>query len=66
VFQVSLSVDGKTQRYTGTALVVDPGQHAFTFTVPGQEPVTRSFFIVEGVKDRHERISLGATLQTPR
>jgi hypothetical protein len=60
VVAVKVTVDGKlvTERLVGTALAVDPGEHTFTFTLPGGAPVTQTFVIKEGVKDRHEGIVL--------
>ena len=37
---------------------MDPGQHVFTFEVPGQAPTTYRFVLKEGEKDRRERIVL--------
>jgi hypothetical protein len=67
VSAVKVTVDGKplADKVTGAALVVDPGEHTFTFTVPGGAPVTQTFIIKEGVKDRHEVIVLGGSAPTP-
>ncbi|MGH7438654.1 MAG: hypothetical protein ACRENE_23440 [Polyangiaceae bacterium] len=47
----------------GTAFPVDPGQHVFTFAVPGRPPVTRTLLIVEGEKARREVVDLEAAAQ---
>jgi hypothetical protein len=58
---VKVTVDGQplADRLEGKGLIVDPGARSFTFTVAGQPPVTQSFVITEGDKDRHERIVIG-------
>ena len=60
---VRVTVDGNllTARLDGSALAVDPGEHTFTFEVPGQPAVTRTFILKETEKARRERIVLGAT-----
>ena len=59
---VRVTLDGRplVDRIEGAALRVDPGQHAFTFTTSGSDPVTRTFVIREGEKNRRERIVLGS------
>jgi hypothetical protein len=63
VVAVKVAVDGKplAERLVGAALTVDPGEHTFTFTLSGGAPVTQTFVIKEGVKDRHEEIVLGGS-----
>jgi hypothetical protein len=58
---VSVTVDGQpwTEKLDGTALPVDPGEHAFTFTVPDQPPVTLTLVVKEGQKERREPLALG-------
>jgi hypothetical protein len=58
---VAVAMDGRplAERLGGSALPVDMGEHAFTFTVPGQPPVTRTLMVTEGEKGRRERIVLG-------
>ena len=58
VLLVHVSIDGVriSEPLDGRALVVDPGEHAFTFDVPGEPPVTRRFVLKEGEKARRERI----------
>jgi len=59
---VKVSMDGEVlaERLEGIALTVDPGEHAFTFEVAGQPPLTKKLLIVQGEKDRREAIALGA------
>jgi hypothetical protein len=62
---VSIKADGQplAQRLEGTALSIDPGEHTFTFTLAGQPPIERTLLILEGEKDRRERVvfeSVGA------
>jgi hypothetical protein len=70
VLSVSVTVDGQplADKLSGTALRVDPGEHAFTFRAEGRPPLARTFVIHEGEKDRRERIefprALAATLPT--
>ncbi|MGH7440705.1 MAG: hypothetical protein ACRENE_33855 [Polyangiaceae bacterium] len=60
---VHVTVDGQplAEKLEGRALRVDPGAHSFTFTVAGTPPVTQSFVLKEGEKERRERIVIGAT-----
>jgi hypothetical protein len=65
---VRVAVDGVrlADVLDGRALAVDPGQHVFTFEVPGQAPTTLRFVLREGEKDRRERVVLaGAVEPTP-
>lgn len=59
---VSVTMDGEVlaPRLEGTALSIDPGTHSFKFETPGQNPIEKQFVIVEGSKDRRERIVFGA------
>jgi hypothetical protein len=59
---ILVTMDGKplADRLEGTALSLDPGLHTFVFDAQGQPPLTKQFVIQEGVKDRRERIVLGA------
>jgi hypothetical protein len=61
VAAVKVRVDGMplAEKLDGVALAVDPGEHTFTFTVPGGAPVTQTFVIKEGQKARYERIVVG-------
>jgi hypothetical protein len=60
---VKVTMDGAVlaERLEGTAISLDPGEHAFTFEVAGQPPVQKSFVLREGEKDRRERIVFGET-----
>jgi len=64
---VKVSIDGQpvASKVAGTALPVDPGEHSFTFEAPGQPPVTRSFVLKEGDRERRERIVVGAATAAP-
>jgi hypothetical protein len=59
---VRVTVDGAplTGSLDGSALAVDPGEHAFTFEAPGRPSVTKTFIVKEAEKARSERIVLGA------
>ncbi len=59
VSPVRVTLDGAvvTERYDGTALSANPGEHAFRFDwEEGKGRATRVFRLVEGEKDRLERI----------
>ena len=59
--EVQVAMDGApfAGRLDGAALAVDPGAHEFVFQTPGGEPLTKTFVIREGEKDRHEVVVLG-------
>jgi hypothetical protein len=59
---VKVTVDGKvlTERLGGSALQVNPGEHTFTFEVPGQPPVSKHLVLREGEKERREQVVIGA------
>jgi hypothetical protein len=61
LIDVTATVDGQTttRKIDGSAWGLDPGGHAFVFTEPGQQPVTQTFVLREGEKDRRERIVIG-------
>jgi hypothetical protein len=63
---IKVSVDDHplADRLDGTPFQVDPGDHVFTFELPGQPPVTRHFVLTEGQKGRHESVMIGAP-ETP-
>jgi hypothetical protein len=63
--RVSIDAGPSSDPLDGTALRVDPGEHAFTFAVTGEEPQTRRFLIKEGEKGRRERIVIGSAQETP-
>lgn len=58
---VKVTMDGAmlTERLEGSALSIDPGEHVFVFETTGQPAVTKRFIILEGAKDRRERITFG-------
>ena len=61
IVTVDVRIDGKpfADRLDGRAIVVDPGEHTFTFSVPGLGPVTRRLVLKEGEKERRERVVVG-------
>jgi hypothetical protein len=58
---VHVSLDGQplAERLDGTALEVDPGEHLFKFESPAMPTVEKRLVIVEGEKNRHERVQMG-------
>jgi hypothetical protein len=62
VVAVSVQMDGRAlaDKLTGSALLVDPGEHVFVFTAPGQPAVTQTFVLKEGDKERREAIVIGS------
>ncbi len=64
VAAVSVTVDGVplANRLDGTPLRVDPGEHAFVFSMAGAPPVTKTFVLAERDQSRKERIVLGTSL----
>ena len=58
---VTVTMDGQpfVAGLDGTAIPVDPGAHAFTFTVAGLPVVEKRVVIYEGDKTRRERVELG-------
>jgi hypothetical protein len=57
--RVEMDGDRLVDRLDGTALTVDPGEHAFAFKVAGKPTVARRLVLVEGEKDRRERVIVG-------
>jgi hypothetical protein len=57
---VKVSVDGQplADSLDGSALLVDPGTHNFTFEVAGQPPVAKQLVLHEGEKGRIERVTI--------
>jgi hypothetical protein len=58
---VSVTVDGAllVGELNGKPLPVDPGEHTFVVTAEGEKPVTRSFVLKVGEKERRERLTIG-------
>jgi hypothetical protein len=63
---VVVEMDGRqlASKLDGTPLLVDPGEHAFTFTTAGQAPVTQTFVLREGDRERRERVVIGLASTT--
>jgi hypothetical protein len=63
---VTVTMDGQplTERLDGSALSIDPGEHAFSFSAAGRPKVEKRFVLREGEKARRERIVL-ASLPAP-
>ena len=57
---VKVTVDGApfTAKLDGSAVPMDPGEHAFLFEAPGFEAVNKTLVLKETEKDRRERIVL--------
>lgn len=51
---VRVFIDGEkaTDRLTGAAIELDPGEHRFRFESPGRPPIERAFLVSEGMKRR--------------
>jgi hypothetical protein len=64
---VTVTMDGEvlTHRLEGTALTIDPGEHAFVFETTAHAPVSERLVIVEGQKDRREAIVFGRGPSVP-
>jgi len=58
---VTVHLDGQllADHLDGKALDVDPGPHVFRFETDGQPVVEKQLVIVEGVKNRLERVQIG-------
>lgn len=58
---VRISLDGQSvaESLDGKALDVDPGEHVFRFESVGLPTVEKRFVIVEGEKNRRERVQMG-------
>lgn len=67
VVAVRVTIDGQplAEKLEGRALRVDPGSHTFTFTSAGKPPVTETFVLDEGEKERRERIVIGTASPPP-
>jgi hypothetical protein len=64
---VAVAVDGRplAARLDGSELLVDPGEHVFTFTAPGQPPISRTLLLAAGEKDRRQEVVVGGGAATP-
>jgi hypothetical protein len=64
---VTVRLDGQSlaDKLDGKALDVDPGEHVFRFESAGHPTVEKRFVIVEGEKNRHERVMLGEPKPAP-
>ncbi len=64
---VTVSIDGQplVTKLDGKAIDVDPGPHVFRFEAVGQAPVEKTLVIVEGEKNRRERIQVGTPIAPP-
>jgi hypothetical protein len=64
---VKVVLDGKTltEKLDGTAIAVDPGEHAFTFQVEDQPPVTQTVVVKEGERSRRVSVVVGTKPEPP-
>lgn len=64
---VHVTMDGRrvTDTLDGSALLVDPGEHQFTFD-DGTTHVDQTIVVREGDKDRHVRVTLGGVVHVTR
>lgn len=63
---VTIKVDGTPVTATeGAAMTVEPGAHEFTFEVPNEKPVVRTFILKEGEKARREKVTIGEAPPPP-
>jgi hypothetical protein len=60
VVNVKVTVDGKlvSEKLSGAALDLDPGEHRFRFESPPWPPVERTILVGEGIKDRPVDVEL--------
>jgi len=58
--KVTMDGDVLVEQLNGTALAVDPGEHAFTFETAGQPTIEKQLVVHEGEKERREAIQFGA------
>jgi hypothetical protein len=59
---VKVGLDGAPLADTldGRPLAIDPGEHTFTFEIPGQAPLEKKLVLRQGEKDRRESIAFAA------
>ena len=67
VVDVEVSVDGRvvTNRLSGRAVPLDPGEHALRFQIPGEEPFERTIVLAEGERHRSVEVVLPAAKPEP-
>jgi len=67
LYDVKISVDGTllASALDGRPLVLDPGEHTFTFEAAGQPPVEKKLVLREGEKERHESVVIGPVVAPP-
>jgi hypothetical protein len=67
LYAVRVSVDGVPIASTldGLPIVLDPGEHTFTFEAAGQPPVDKRLVLREGEKDRREVVLIGPPAPPP-
>jgi hypothetical protein len=67
VSPVSVNVDGVivAERYDGTALVLDPGEHTFRFDAAGKATLEKRFRLTQGERERQERIVFESPARAP-
>lgn len=58
---VKVTMDGAplASSLDGRALVIDPGEHTFTFETPGQPPLEKKLVLRIGDRDRRENVVIG-------
>jgi hypothetical protein len=58
---VKVSVDGEVvaEKLDGTAILMDPGEHALKLEMPGRQPVSARIVAHEGEKGRREKYAFG-------
>jgi hypothetical protein len=64
---VKVTADGEvlTDRLDGKPLPLDPGSHQLTFEVSGQPPVSQTFVLREGEKNRQETVVVAIPAPQP-
>jgi serine/threonine-protein kinase len=60
---VKVTVDGEVvaEKLDGTAILMDPGEHALKLEMPGRQPVSARIVAHEGEKGRRERYAFGSS-----
>jgi hypothetical protein len=67
LYAVKVSVDGApiATNLDGLPIVLDPGEHTFTFEAAGQPPVDKRLVLREGETDRRETVLIGPPAPLP-